>query len=89
MLASLDAQIAQQAVLVDSHNRQRDDEARDEQRRGGLAAFRRMAPNDLALPRPTQDQVRQLATRLAAGRSRDDDDDFYRRSPDQDRGLSR
>ena len=44
-----------------------------------------MAPNDLALPRPTQDQV---ATRLAASRSRDDDD-FYLHSHDNDRGLSR
>ena len=87
-LASLDTKVQEQTRLVDSHTRQRDDEKRDQQRRTGLAAFRRMAPNDLALPRPTQDQVRDLATRLAAGRSRDDDD-FYVHSHDKYQGLSR
>ena len=87
-LASLDTKVQEQTRLVDSHTRQRDDEKRDQQRRTGLAAFRRMAPNDLALPRPTQDQVRDLATRLAASRRRDDDD-FYLHSHDNDRGLSR
>lgn len=89
-LASLDTVILEQTRLVDRHTSQRDDQARDQQRRSGLAAFRRMAPNDLALPRPTQDQVREFATRLAVSRSRDDDDDFYRSpSQDQGRGLSR
>lgn len=87
-LASLDTKVQEQTRLVDSHTRQRDDERRDQQRRSGLAAFRRMARNDLALPRPTQDQVRDLATRLAASRSRDADD-FYVHSHDNDRGLSR
>jgi ATP-dependent exoDNAse (exonuclease V) alpha subunit len=87
-LANLDTQIQEQTRLVDSHTRQRDDEKLDQQRRDDLGALRRRAPNDLALPRPTQDQVRDLATRLAASRSRDDDD-FYLHSHDNDRGLSR